>query len=95
MDKKRLLELAGITEGRNIVSSSAGSKIDRLIDDLGAALFEEGTTLAKEVFDNEGPGKSGIDNRAKYVKYALKRFLDANYKKEIMENIIEAYNDNW
>jgi len=92
MDKQRLQELAGM-QLNEIISSSANSKIDKLVDSLAYELVQEGKRLAIEVYDKEGAGKSGAKSKKEYVETALKNFLDKEYQNAIMDRIVEEYND--
>ena len=102
-DIRQILELAGvdISKGKaaqlietKTVSSSRQSTIDVLIEKLGQALAKEAVTLATEVYDKEGPGKSSKQTKEEYVKYAVKQFMSNEYKNDIMANIVESYNDS-
>ena len=92
MDKKRLMELAGV-QLDEVISSSANSKIDKLVDSLAYELVQEGKRLAIEVYDDEGPGKSGAKSKKEYVETALKDFLNKEYQTAIMARLVEEYND--
>jgi len=86
-------EKKDLKEERDYISSSVNAEIDQLVEKLAKALYDEAVTLAGEVYDDEGAGKSSANTRKEYIKYATKRFLTTEYKKSIMGNLVADYND--
>jgi hypothetical protein len=82
-----------LKEEKTWISSGNNAEIDQLVEKLAKALYDEGVSLAKEVFDDEGGGKSGITDRDKYIKHATARFLDKKYQADIMNNIVSDYKE--
>jgi hypothetical protein len=92
MDTKRLLELAGMQLNETI-SSGQGGNIDKHVEGLAKEIMLDGIRMAKLVYAEEGPGKSGAKTEKEYIDYAVKHFLNDEYKKAIMDTLVEEYND--
>jgi hypothetical protein len=86
-------EKKDLKEERDFISSGVNAEIDQLVEKLAKALYKEAVSLAGEVYDDEGAGKSPAKTREEYIKYATKRFLSTEYKKSIMGNLVADYND--
>jgi len=80
-------------DGSNTISSGQDAKIDQLVSALAEELFQEGVRLAKEVWEDEGPGRTNAQNEKEYVEQATKKFLDPSYQREIMANVREEYKE--
>ena len=93
MDKKRLLELAGVVTEKSPTYGVANSKVEDMLEKIAATLATEAKELAGEVYDEEGAGRSGAKSKKEYVVWAVKRFLDNEYKRSIIKHLADSYKE--
>ncbi len=93
MDKKRLLKLAGMVTEKSPTYGVANSKVEDMLERIAATLAAEAKELAGEVYDEEGAGRSGAKTKKEYVVWAVKRFLDNEYKRSIIKHLADSYKE--
>lgn len=80
----------------------ANADVENHIERAAMALAKDAIVQAAGVYDEEGPGKgkfaTGAQSQDEYVRIAAVRFLDKDYKKAILVNFqqqFEEYVDYW
>jgi len=69
-------------------------KVDAAVEKLAELIYTEAKELAGEVWDEEGPfDDSKAETREEYVKEAAARFLNKEFQKAVMGNIVAEYKE--
>ena len=75
----------------------ANPDVERYIESAAAALAKDAIVQAAGVYDEEGPGEgkfaTGAQSQDEYVRIAAARFLDKDYKKAIIVNFQQQFDE--